>query len=95
MSADLTLKLNQDNNDIQTVELFILKHGFVLHRHCLTDDEKKAKAFGIFRKFWNKFYTKQEIVLTNDEVYSILKCVSENEVLRNKIRKQAKVKSKN
>jgi hypothetical protein len=87
MSADLTLKTNQDNNDIQSVELFILNHGFVLHRHCLTENEKKAKAFGIFRKFWNKYYTKQEIVLTNKEVFSILKCISENKTLQDKIKR--------
>lgn len=70
--AEITLK-REDNvtGELNSVEIFILKGGIVIHRHHLTDDEVKATAFKKYRKFWNKWYTMQELVITLPELKSI------------------------
>ena len=39
----------------------------------VTDNEEKAKAWNKYRKFWNKWYTMQQVVITIPEIKSILK----------------------
>ena len=94
MSADLRLKTTQENGDIQIVEIFIRKAGFVLHRHCFIDNLAKAKAYGNYRKFWDKFYTTQVIVITKREVDAIICAFSTSEILQQKIKDQSKPEEK-
>lgn len=70
--AEITLKREDKyTGELSSVEVFFLKGGVVIHRHHLTDDEDKAKAFKKYRKFWNKWYTMQELVITLPELKSI------------------------
>jgi len=77
MSANITLKSQDKENDCQKVEVFLRKGAIVLHRHSLTSSKEKAKLFGMIRKFGNKWYTKQEIVLTIGELESIVSAIDE------------------
>jgi len=68
----ITLKHKYSNGDIQSIELFEFEKAFILHRHVLTDNHKRAKMYQIFRKFSNKWYCMQELVITKEE-YNCLK----------------------
>jgi len=78
MSANITLKSQDLNNDWQTVEVFLTNGGIVFHRHALTSNETKAKMYGIVRKFWNKWYCKQELILTVDELKMLTETAAEH-----------------
>ena len=71
--AEIQVKTKHTDGDIHSVEIFFLKGGIVIHRHVLTDNEEKAKAWNKYRKFWNKWYTMQQVVITLPEIKSILK----------------------
>jgi len=77
MSANITLKSQDLNNDWQTVEVFLTKGGVVFHRHALTSSEVKANMYGIVRKFWSKWYCKQELILTVSELKMLTEAAAE------------------
>jgi len=79
MKPTVTLIRNYDNGDIETVELFKYEKAIFLHRHVLTKDEKKAKMYGIVRKFWDSFYCKQELLLMNDEIVKLVEQLEINQ----------------
>jgi hypothetical protein len=64
MKPSITTKIIQTNGDIHSLELFVYKSAFILHKHVLTDNEEKADLFKKNRKFWNKWYCMQELVIT-------------------------------
>lgn len=70
--AEITVKTKNNDGDIHSVELFFIKGGIVIHRHVLTDNDKRATAWKKYRKFWNKWYTMQEAVITLPEIKTIL-----------------------
>ena len=72
MKPLITTKIMMDSGDIHTLELFNCKGAYVLHKHVLTSNESKAELFQKMRKFWNKWYCKQEIVITKEEYRSII-----------------------
>jgi len=72
MKPLITTKIIKDNGDIHTLELFSYKSAFVLHKHLITSDDKKAELFQKMRKFWGKWYCKQEIVISKEEYRAIV-----------------------
>lgn len=68
----ITLKRKYSNGDIQSIELFEFDNAFILHRHVLTDSHKRAKLYHIFRKFSNKWYCMQELVITKEEYHCLI-----------------------
>lgn len=67
------------NGEIQTLELFKYENGIVLHRHLLTRNTEKAELYGIFRKFWDSYYCKQEIMLLNDDIVTLVELMEDLE----------------
>lgn len=70
--AQVQFRQLYDNGDYHEVEIFFLRGGIIIHRHVLTEDEERATKWGKYRKFWNKWYTQQEVVILKKELKSIL-----------------------
>lgn len=72
MKARIELKLITRNFDIHKVDMIPFKRGCVLQRHILTNDESKADAFNKVRRFKDKWYSKQRVVITYRELFRIV-----------------------
>ncbi len=70
--AQITVKQQHNNGDFHEVEVFFIHGGIIIHRHLLTGDEKEAELFTKYRKFWNKWYTQQEVAILFPELKKIL-----------------------
>jgi hypothetical protein len=71
MKATIIIKQIYDDGEIHTLELFQYRSAFVLHKHVLTENNAIAGLYQKSRKFWTKWYCRQELVITKEE-YCIL-----------------------
>ena len=79
MKASFRLKTTSPRGTIYTSEIFVSNYSVTVHKHSLTSDEELATHLGIVRKFWNKYYTKQEITMSKTELREYYRIFSENE----------------
>lgn len=71
---------NETGKKTDRIELFFYKNGLLLHRHSLIEDtENNRELFPVHRKFWNKLYTTQELMICPDEAEELLKLFSRKE----------------
>lgn len=71
--AHIQIRQQHDDGDYHEVEIFFAHGGIIIHRHILTDNEERAAIWKKYRKFWNKWYTMQEIVILKKELGALLK----------------------
>lgn len=66
--AHIQIRQQRDSGDYHEVEFFFIPGGVVIHRHILTENEELATAWKKHRKFWDKWYTMQEVVILRQEL---------------------------
>lgn len=70
-------RYDKNNKKTDRIELIFYSKGIVIHRHMLVDDtDKNRKLYPQHRKFWNKLYATQELMIVSDEIKPILEIFS-------------------
>lgn len=71
---------NKTGKRTDKIELFFYKNGLLIHRHSLIEDtDHNRDLFPVHRKFGNKLYTTQELMLCPDEIVELLKITTSKE----------------
>lgn len=70
--ANIQLRQKHNDGDYHEIEIFFVRGGIIIHRHVLTENEERADIWKKYRKFWDKWYTMQEIVILKSELKDLL-----------------------
>lgn len=70
--ANLQLRQKHNDGDYHEIEIFFVRGGIIIHRHVLTENEERATIWNKHRKFWNKWYTMQEVAIMKNELKDLI-----------------------